>query len=378
MTTKQRYDSVQLKARFDSNGFMHDEPIIARIGIQEYMRADGTMQREFRPANEVFKAEAMELFRGMPIVEGHQEVSTDNARKIVVGSLSGAGRRDGIGLKCPIVIHDKESIESAKRGDAAELSVGYKTNDIHREGWGNVNTGEYVFKDDAEGMAAQFPDGTFITDEWEEFDVLQTNIVPNHVAKVKHGRAGIARLNLDGSEEIKYDEHVQLPKEESKMTVKIKIDSAEVEVSKDVADHIASIKADADAEKKKVSEIEAERDALKVKVDGIPAQIEAAVAKAKADADELAGLVAIAGEIGIKCDGLGAKEIKVAYIKEVSGIDATEKSDSYIEAAFDLAKESDKMAAQRVKVFGTADKSDGKENESFDPQDRLKKLINKK
>lgn len=376
MTTKQRYDSVPIKARFDSNGFLHDEPIIARIGIQEYMRADGTMQREFRPANEVFKAEAMELFRGMPIVEGHQEVSTSNARKIVVGSLSGAGRRDGIGLKCPIVIHDKESIESAKRGDAAELSVGYKTNDIHREGWGNVNTGEYVFKDDAEGMEAQFPNGTVMTDEWEEFDVLQTNIIPNHVAKVKHGRAGIARLNLDGSEEIKYDEHVQLPKEESKMTVKIKIDSAEVEVSKDVADHIGKLQTAAEQAGAKVDALQAERDALKAKVDGIPAQIEAALVEAKEKADALGAVIALASGMGIKCDGLDEKAIKLAVIDEVLGIDAKEKSDAYINQSYEIARDSDKMAAQRIKVHG--DKADGAQGGKGDdaipdPQARFRK-----
>lgn len=375
MTTKQRYDSVQLKARFDSNGFMHDEPIIARIGIQEYMRADGTMQREFRPANEVFKAEAMELFRGMPIVEGHQEVSTSNARKIVVGSLSGAGRRDGIGLKCPIVIHDKESIESAKRGDAAELSVGYKTNDIHREGWGNVNTGEYVFKDDAEGMEAQFPNGTVMTDEWEEFDVLQTNIVPNHVAKVKHGRAGIARLNLDGSEEIKYDEHVQLNNEESNMTVKIKIDSAEVEVTKDVADHIGKLQTAAEQAGAKVDGLQAERDALKAKVDGIPAQIEAALAEAKEKADALGAVIALASGMGIKCDGLDEKAIKLAVIDEVLGIDAKEKSDAYINQSYEIARDSDKMAAQRIKVHGdkSDDKNDGADSGIPDPQARFRK-----
>jgi uncharacterized protein len=375
MTTKQRYDSVSIKARFDSNGFLHDEPVIARIGIQEYMRADGTMQREFRPANEVFKAEAMELFRGMPIVEGHQEVSTSNARKIVVGSLSGAGRRDGIGLKCPIVIHDKESIESAKRGDAAELSVGYKTNDIHRGGWGNVNTGEYVFKDDAEGMESHFPNGTSMSDEWEEFDVLQTNIIPNHVAKVKRGRAGIARLNLDGSEEIKYDEHVKSTNEESEMTVKIKIDSAEVEVSKDVADHINKLQANAEKAGAKVDGLQAECDALKAKVDSIPDQIEKAVAKAKEDADKLASLVAVAAEAGVKVDGLDAKEIKVAYVKEVSGLDVAEKSDAYIDAAFDIAKDSDKMAEVRIKT-NSQGKSDSKKDDgiTLDPRARLNKL----
>lgn len=374
MNMKQRYDSVQIKARYDSNGFMHDEPIIARIGIQEYMKADGTMQREFRPASEVFKAEAMELFRGMPIVEGHQSVSTKNARGVVVGSLSGSGRRDGISLRCPIVIHDDDSIESAKRGDSAELSVGYKTNDIHREGWGNVNTGEYVFKDDAEAMEAQFPSGETMGDEWQEFDVLQTNIVPNHVAKVRRGRAGIARLNLDGSEEIKYDEHVQLTNEEKDMKVTIKIDSAEVEVTKDVAEHIAKLDAASVEANAKVDSLEAERDALKVQVDGIQAKIDEAVAEAKAKADETGAIISFASGIGIKCDGLEAKEIKIKVIEEVLGIDAKEKSDSYIDQSYEIARDSDKMASQRSKVHGTKDDAAEEKNDAIpDPQARFRK-----
>lgn len=373
MKAKQRFDYLLFKAIKDENGFIFDVPVVARVGLQEYTLADGSTQREFRPESEVFDIDSLTSYRGKPITLGHVTVTPDNAKDVVVGNCSGeafADRGEGK-VMCPITIMDSDAIAAAESGKARELSVGYTVIEIHREGWGSNASGEYIFKDDV-GPDISIPD------DWVEFDVLQTKIRVNHVALVSKGRAGVARLNLDGSEEIKYDEHVQLTNEESNMTVKIKIDSAEVEVSKDVADHIGKLQTAAEQAGAKVDGLQAERDALKVKVDGIPAQIEAAVAKAKADADELAGLVAIAGEIGIKCDGLGAKEIKVAYIKEVSGIDATEKSDSYIEAAFDLAKESDKMAAQRVKVFGTADKSDGKENESFDPQDRLKKLINKK
>lgn len=376
MTMKQRYDSVRLKARFDDNGYMHDEPVIARIGIQEYMKPDGTMQREFRPASEVFKKEAMEAFRGMPIVEGHKTVTTKNAKGEVVGALSGAARRDGIGLVCPVVLHDEDSIESAKRGDSAELSVGYKTNDIHRSGWGNVLNGDYIFKDDAEMMESKFPNGAVMGDEWEEFDVLQTNIIPNHVAKVARGRAGIARLNLDGSEEIKYDEQVISTHEEKKMTVKIKIDSAEVEVSKDVADHIAKLDAAIQAHPAAISKLEAERDSLKVKVDGLPALIEKAVKEAAEKADKAAAVKAFAVDLGVKVDGLDEKGIKLAVIADVLGIDAKDKDDSYIDYSFEIARDSDKMAANRVKMSGDGDngKQDkADENAIPDPQNRFRK-----
>lgn len=371
MTMKQRYDSVKLKARYDTNGFMHDVPVIARIGIQEYMKADGTMQREFRPASEVFKAESMNAFQGMPIVEGHKEITVINAKGEVVGAVSGAARRDGISLVCPIVIHDQESIESAKRGDSAELSVGYKTNDIHREGWGNVETGDYVFKDDAEGMKSTFP-GDVIADEWQEFDVLQTNIVPNHVAKVARGRAGIARLNLDGSEEIKYDGRVNSNNEDETMLVKIKLDSATVEVHKDVADHIAKLDGVILEVQGKADSAEAARDALQAKVDGIPALIDAAVAEAKTKSDAEGAVISFAAELGVKTDGLDVKAVKLAVIKEVLNIDAKDKTDGYIDQSYEIARDSDKMAANRVKVSGEGkEKNDGADFE-INPQGRFR------
>lgn len=374
MTTKQRYDSAPIKARFDSNGFMHDEPVIAKIGIQSYMKADGTIQREFRPASEVFKADAMELFRGMPIVEGHKEVTVKNSKGMVVGALSGAARRDGIGLKCPIVIHDAGSIESAKRGDAAELSVGYTTNDIHRSGWGNIETGEYIFKDDEAGMAT-LP--AVMGDEWEEFDVLQTNIVPNHVAKVRKGRAGIARLNLDGSEEIKYDGDVDLNKEKEEiMTVKIKLDGAlEYDVPKEVAAHIAKLDSEIVTITAKADGFEAERDGLQAKVDNLPKLVAEAVAEAKTKADAFNEAVAVAEGFGVKVDGLKeTKEVKLAVIKHISGKDVSDRSDAYIDGAYDNARETDKMAVNRMKAADPGKgKNDSEDSGIPDPQMKFRK-----
>lgn len=375
---KQRFDSAKITARFDSNGYLHDEPIIARIGVQIYHKQDGTVQREFRPANEVFKDDTLNAFRGMPIVSGHKEVTPKNAKGLVVGACSGAGFREDVGMRCPVVVHDGEAIERAKKGDAAEISVGYTTNDIHRAGWGNSVTGEYVFKDDAEGMS-RFENGV-IDSDWEEFDVLQTNITPNHVALVPQGRAGIARLNLDGSQELKYDEHeFNNPRKENTMTVKvIKIDAVDVEVPIAVATHIETISAQLIAAGQKADGLEAERDALKVKVDGIDKIVSDAIEAEKAKNDELVALIATASEIGIKCDGLDAKAIKIEYISEVLGIDAKDKNDAYIDVSFENARDSDKMAANRIKINGGGDgkkgKEDGKDDNGIvDPQARFRK-----
>ena len=367
MKAKVRYDSASVKARFDENGFLVDTPVVARVGVQSYFLPDGSERREFRPASEVFKPDSLASYQGKPITLGHVFVNAENAKQVVVGSVSGSAVRQDSNVVVPLTVYDKESIEKAKSGVAGELSVGYSTVDVETPGWGSNETGEYK-------LDGEYDSQDDIPADWVRFDALQTNIIVNHVAMVYKGRAGVAKLNMDSQQENPYTDDVKSNIEEKDMTVKIKIDSAEVEVSKDVADHIAKLDSAIEAQKAKVDTVEAERDALKAKVDGIPAEIEKAVKAAKADAEALSALVTVATEAGVKADGLDAKGIKVAYVKEVSGLDVSEKSDAYIDAAFDIAKDSDKMAEVR-KATAASDKSDADDApKKLDPRARLAKI----
>lgn len=367
MKAKVRYDSASVKARFDENGFLVDTPVVARVGVQSYFLPDGSERREFRPASEVFKPDSLASYQGKPITLGHVFVNVDNAKQVVVGSVSGSAVRQDSNVVVPLTVYDKESIEKAKSGVAGELSVGYSTVDVETPGWGSNETGEYK-------LDGEYDSQDDIPADWVRFDALQTNIIVNHVAMVYKGRAGVAKLNMDSQQENPYTDDVKSNIEEKDMTVKIKIDSAEVEVSKDVADHIAKLDSAIEAQKAKVDTVEAERDALKAKVDGIPAEIEKAVKAAKADAEALSALVTVATEAGVKADGLDAKGIKVAYVKEVSGLDVSEKSDAYIDAAFDIAKDSDKMAEVR-KATSASGKSDADDApKKLDPRARLAKI----
>ena len=362
-----RFDTARVKARFDENGFLVDTPVVARVGVQEYATADGGVRREFRPASEVFKSDSLESYMGKPLTLGHVFVSPDNAKEAVVGSVNGVGQRQDSNVVVPLTIYDKEAIEKAKSGDAGELSVGYSTVDVNTGGWGSNETGEYK-------LDGEYTSQEEIPSDWVRFDALQTNIIVNHIALVYKGRAGVAKLNLDGEQENPYNDDVQLTKEDSGM-IKIKLDGAqEFEIAPEVAAHIEAIKADAKDSKEKIEGITAERDMLKAKVDGMDKEIEAAIEKFKADSAVMADLVAKATEAGVKCDGLDAKQIKVAYVKEVSGLDVAEKSDAYIDAAFDIAKESDKMAEVRAKVNGV-DKSDSAEVKALNPNARLAKIL---
>lgn len=359
--SKIRYDSAKFKATIDENGFLVDTPVVARLGVQVYYMEDGRTVREFRPAEEVFKDESLASYQGKPMTLDHVFVNSENAKEVVVGSVSGKAEPLGSSVVAPIVVYDNAAIQEAMAGNAKELSVGYSAVLDETPGWGDPITGEYVLKSDGEQFDA--PEG------WQEFDAIQRDIKVNHLAMVYRGRAGIAKLNMDGEQENPYTTDVDINKEDKQeMKVKIKLDGAqEFEVAPEIASHIEALNAKADT-------AIAERDALKAKVDAIPSEIEAAVAKAKADADALASLVAVAAEAGVKADGLDAKGIKVAYVKEVSGLDVSEKSDAYIDAAFDIAKESDKMAEVR-KATTASDKSDSAEEpKKLDPRARLAKI----
>lgn len=367
MKSKMRYDSAKVRAHFDENGFLVDTPVVARVGVQTYYMPDGSERREFRPASEVFKEDSLQSYQGKPLTLGHVVVNSENAKDVVVGAVSGTAMRQDSTVVVPLTVYDKRAIEKAKSGVAGELSVGYNTIDVESPGWGSNETGEYK-------LDGEYASQDEIPTDWVRFDALQTNIVVNHIALVYKGRAQVAKLNLDAEQENPYTDTVQSNKED-KLMIKIKLDGEqEFEIAPEVAKHIEAVKADAEQAKAKADTLEAERDALKAKVDGIPAEIEAAVAKAKADADELAALVAVAAEAGVKADGMDAKAIKVAYVKEVSGLDVAEKSDAYIDAAFDIAKSSDKMAEARVAVAG-AEKSDAApEVKTLNPRARLAKL----
>lgn len=76
-----RYDRLQVKAVQDENGFIRDTPVLTRTGVFVYMLPDGTKRREYRPPDEVFKADSLNAFAGIPITdEHHGEIKGNNAK----------------------------------------------------------------------------------------------------------------------------------------------------------------------------------------------------------------------------------------------------------------------------------------------------------
>lgn len=392
MRNVQRYDSLQLVAGavIDTDGFMRDSPIVARTGVYEYRNPDGTIRREYRPADEVFASDALNSFRGKPITVLHPKkgkITAANAFGTAIGSILSDGyQKDDKYVACDIVIFAPD-----KMGKHRELSLGYRC--------------------DCEETPGVAPDG-------QPYDAIQRNIRINHLAVVPLARAGMkARLNCDGDEIIE--------SEETQNMSKFKIDGVEHEVPEAVANYITALQSRADAAETsltatketlagvtasktelqtkldamtgerdgvqgKLDAMTAERDSLKSKVDAAEADKKAAVDKAvedtKKEVKERAELEADAKKAKCdKTDGMDNKALKIAIIKAVRGdsLNFDGKSDDYVNAYYDSIRgdlDSNAAGDQMRKIFNNDNNNSGGEVKSAAQhrQDMIDGMINKK
>lgn len=354
MTEVQRYDYSNFTATKTDEGFLVDSPIVARIGIQEYRR-DGKTWRELRLPEEVFHPDSLASMRGKPITSDHPasgKVTGKDAHRVAIGTILTEGKQDGDNVRTDITIHSPDAI-----GDKRELSLGYT-----------------AILDETPG-------------EWngQRYDAIQRTIRVNHLSVVKRGRAGVARLNMDSQEEPNDFFNQQ---EQQTMTVKVKLDNGiEYDAAPEVAAELAKLRADAQGFATKldaIPKLEAERDTLKARVDGMPAEIAKAQANGKAEALARIQLETVAGKFKIDAKDKTDRQIKEAVILTVRK-DAVlaEKSDVYIDAAFDMAVESAPavaMANQRKDAMTVTDdkpQPSGKEaHQNY--LDALKKLHEEK
>ena len=350
----QRFDNVAFKTTKTAEGFIRDTPIVGRTGILVYRNADGTERKEYRPPDEAFKADSLASLMGKPITIGHKAfVTAGNAAQVApIGSVLSAGRQDGNNIVADIVIYNLDT-------DARELSCGY-TLDL----------------DEKPGIT---PDG-------QHYDAVQRNIVYNHLAIVPQGRAGVARLNVDGEQVI--DEEEQ--KEEQKMAemTKVRLDSGiEYDCAPEVKVEIERMRKDSADMKKEADKLQAKYDALEAELKKEQEGRKADAEKAKANFDEAIKArvellkVAEAHKV-VNADSMTDTEIKTAVIKAVRGdaINLDGKSADYIEAAYDMAKadvkqHEDGMAEQRKATQTHADEGAQNNDSEDDPEAAYAKLI---
>lgn len=174
-----------------SNGWLRIDGRLTRTGVFTYRNNDGTMRRELRLPEEVFKSDAMQSFALVPVTDEHPPGFLDakNTREYARGSVAGTLRKDGEFVAGELLVTDADLIKKLEDGAARELSCGYNCD-----------------LDEKPGVTA---DGL-------RYDAIQRNIRGNHVAVVAKGRAGPeARVRMDGASVEVLDGDDDQPRDES-------------------------------------------------------------------------------------------------------------------------------------------------------------------
>ena len=344
-----RYDVAPIdKYELTPEGYLRAWATIARTGVQHYTDADGSIRREYRPEVEVASPESLASFAGKAITLEHPPVLLDsaNTKDYQIGFSGTEVVYDNGFVRAVMTITDEDAIKRIMRGDAKEVSAGYRVNYEAIPG---------------------------VTDSGENYDGIQKEINGNHIAVVRRGRAGPqVKLHLDRLDAA--DPSLFTLTEDPSMTAKVNFDGAEFEVTESVALAVTKEREDAkksyedmkkmyDGMMAEASEMKEEMDAMQKEMKG---KTDSAEGRADALAEEVESLkldleaakqvnvdslveerIALIDKARTSLDsafdfaGLSARQIMEASIKAVRGdADLSERSDDYVTAMFDTLVES--------------------------------------
>lgn len=120
-----RIDSISVdRTYYTEEGYFVDHPIVTTCGIFEYKKDDGSTRKELRLPEYVFDEKSLESYKGKPIIITHDagEVDKENVRREQIGTIMSKGYRDGDNVRCEIIIHDTNALKNC---GLKELSLGY-------------------------------------------------------------------------------------------------------------------------------------------------------------------------------------------------------------------------------------------------------------
>lgn len=340
-----------IQTRLDDNGYLRIDGYTAKTGVLTYLLPDGTVQKEYVPAETLFNSDSLESLTGAPVTVDHPGTLTaENASQHSRGSVTKADA-DGEKLKVSMVITAADAIQSVRSGKQ-QLSPGYRAVLDH-------TPGEY------NGI---------------KYDAVQVRRVYNHQAIVSSARGGPeCRLNLDGvncAVEVPTQPTTKevTPMPTVKLTSGATVEVADASTASTIQADLNSLSQRADAADKMVDK--AKYDELQGKYDALSEEMEKLKGKQgeKMDADEIGGYIEtvesarkLKSDIEIKADGvyLDATGVMAAAL----GIDAKDKSFEYVKGRFDSAVEmleKESVTKQRT----TTTNNDGAANVSAIDQHR--------
>lgn len=309
------------------------EARLTRTGVFVYRNADGTERREYRSPAEVFKADSLASFRGVPVTNEHppEMINATNATRYMKGAVLDTPHRDGQYMVATIAVHDAATIDDMERGKN-QVSNGYDCD-----------------LDETPGVS---PDG-------ERYDAAQLNIIGNHLALVPNARAGAAAaVRMDAACRI----------DEPAAPASTRTDGAQImDLTQALAalaqanEKIGALNVRCDAADKALTEatkrgdkLEAERDDAKQKLviaeqarndAADPARVKARVLLETSARPVIGDKLTRTDASEIEISDATDREIKLAVIEHVTGVkcdvgpDGKRRSDDYVGARYDAAVE---------------------------------------
>lgn len=318
----------------DANGFLRVRATVTAPGVYAYRR-DGKLRHELKPANEIFAPLHMASVHGAVVTDEHPPgavaVTPANSTEFQRGHSISPPVQTPDGMDVDLVVTDGSLIEDAESGRRKGVSLGMRNTFDHTPGVWTA------------------PDGSK-----HPYEVIQTNMVTNHIAIVSTPRVTSAQLHLDS---LAQDDTEEQHMDKATLT----IDGAEFEVDKTVA---SIVKADQgrrdvalktvqskldeatksyDSQTEELDKVKKERDGFEGERDALKEQI------ASADAVDLDALVlertsflekvrTVMPDDKLK-PMLESKSTNAEIMKltcDAHDIPTDGKSEGYIEARFDV------------------------------------------
>ena len=288
--------------KFKDSGAMVAPCTIARTGIMQYRASEcGAIFADREPnsivkiatlESDLFCEDSIESYRSAPITVDHpvEWVNTDNAKDLQKGNLDSIPFADGSMLSGHIVVTDADTLKLIDEG-LVQLSSGTSCTLV-------------------------------MADAGLEYDAYKTKIRANHIALVESGRNGNAQI---ADEEIKLsDAEIKLKDAEVKLAdAESKLEEANKKLDVTSAKLVSALDK-VTLSDKALKDVEAKFD---------DAAIEGLVTKRLMFVQEVATLS------DMDITGMSTIKAKRAVIAELRDKDMTDKSDTFIEALFEIALE---------------------------------------
>lgn len=318
-------DRVSVGAvRRTGDGYLVADAKVARTGIQLYTgaelgRPDLDIVRVYRPESEVFARDSLASYAHKPATNDHpaRMVSADTWKADAIGQIGEEVVRDGDHVRVPLILMDGAAIKDYEAGKR-EVSMGYSA--------------EIVFADG-------------VTPEGEAYDALQKDIRINHIALVRKGRAGTARIGDRRAPGAQDRGANNPPTEKSTMsntnTRTVMVDGLSVETTDAGAQAIGKLQTDLEKAKKAFADAEnAHTAAIAAK--------DAQIAKLEAERDDLKGKVLTDAALDARVQ---ARADLLATAKAIHDADYTGKSDAEVRKAVVVAKLGDAAVAGKSEAY---------------------------